>query len=66
MFALVLPVKSRGERLGLRRDLALARQSLAPTWFKLVGGEPLLHPELIQCKCSMVVAVLLNAPCMTF
>ena len=33
----------------LRRDLALARRSLAPTWFKLVGGEPLPHPELVQC-----------------
>ena len=33
----------------LRSDLALARRSLAPIWFKLVGGEPLLHPELIQC-----------------
>jgi len=33
----------------LRRDLASARRCLAPTWFKLVGGEPLLHPELIPC-----------------
>ena len=33
----------------LQRDLALARQALSPTWFKLVGGEPLLHPQLLDC-----------------
>lgn len=33
----------------LRRDLELARQMVSPTWFKLVGGEPLLHPKLLQC-----------------
>lgn len=33
----------------LQRDLRLAGRVLAPTWFKLVGGEPLLHPELIEC-----------------
>lgn len=30
----------------LARDLALASRVLAPAVFKLVGGEPLLHPEL--------------------
>jgi hypothetical protein len=33
----------------LRRDLALARRVLAPGIFKLVGGEPLLHPRLTDC-----------------
>ncbi len=33
----------------LQRDLERARRVLAPTWFKLVGGEPLLHRQLIQC-----------------
>jgi GTP 3',8-cyclase len=33
----------------LERDLARARTVLAPGVFKLVGGEPLLHPELVAC-----------------
>lgn len=33
----------------LRQDLRVARTVLAPKWFKLVGGEPLLHPRLIDC-----------------
>jgi hypothetical protein len=33
----------------LERDLLLARRALAPTYFKLVGGEPLLHPRLLDC-----------------
>jgi hypothetical protein len=33
----------------LRRDLRLARRVLAPGIFKLVGGEPLLHPRLLDC-----------------
>jgi GTP 3',8-cyclase len=33
----------------LERDLRLARRALAPTWFKLVGGEPLLHPAIDEC-----------------
>lgn len=33
----------------LRRDLKLARRVLAPRIFKLVGGEPLLHPRLLEC-----------------
>jgi hypothetical protein len=33
----------------LARDLALARRALAPGIFKLVGGEPLLHPRLLDC-----------------
>lgn len=33
----------------LRRDLELARRVLAPCIFKLVGGEPLLHPRLLEC-----------------
>lgn len=32
----------------LARDLARARRALAPSVFKLVGGEPLLHPRLIE------------------
>lgn len=34
---------------GLRRDLALACRVLAPGIFKIVGGEPLLHPRLLEC-----------------
>jgi hypothetical protein len=33
----------------LRRDFAAARRVLAPTYLKLVGGEPLLHPRLLDC-----------------
>src|SRR2546429_6408003 len=33
----------------LRRDLLLARRVLAPRIFKLVRGEPLLHPQLLDC-----------------
>jgi hypothetical protein len=33
----------------LERDLRLAKGGLAPTWFKLVGGEPLLHPQIDDC-----------------
>lgn len=33
----------------LARDLAWARPVLAPTVFKLVGGEPLLHTRLLEC-----------------
>jgi cyclic pyranopterin phosphate synthase len=32
----------------LARDLALAARVLAPRVFKLVGGEPLLHPEIVE------------------
>ncbi len=32
----------------LRRDLRLAKAVLAPTFFKLVGGEPLLHSRLLE------------------
>jgi organic radical activating enzyme len=31
----------------LGRDLALARQALAPNVFKVTGGEPLLHPDIV-------------------
>lgn len=31
----------------LARDLALAARVVAPRVFKLVGGEPLLHPEIV-------------------
>ncbi len=31
----------------LARDLELASRFLAPTVFKLVGGEPLLHPQIV-------------------
>jgi cyclic pyranopterin phosphate synthase len=30
----------------LKRDLSIASKFLAPTVFKLVGGEPLLHPQI--------------------
>jgi organic radical activating enzyme len=33
----------------LRRDLGLAKRALAPTFLKLVGGEPLLHPRVVDC-----------------
>ena len=33
----------------LEHDLGLARRILAPQIFKLVGGEPLLHPALDEC-----------------
>src|SRR5688500_20260612 len=32
----------------LERDLSRARKVLAPSVFKLVGGEPLLHPRLLD------------------
>ncbi len=32
----------------LAADLAIARGFLAPSVFKLVGGEPLLHPDLVE------------------
>jgi hypothetical protein len=32
----------------LARDLERATQVLAPRVFKLVGGEPLLHPEIVE------------------
>lgn len=32
----------------LAQDLALAAKVLAPRVFKLVGGEPLLHPEIVE------------------
>jgi GTP 3',8-cyclase len=32
----------------LAEDLALAAKVLAPRTFKLVGGEPLLHPEIVE------------------
>ncbi|HEX5364796.1 MAG TPA: hypothetical protein VFW59_11050, partial [Gallionella sp.] len=46
----------------LAADLALVSQVLSPTFLKLVGGEPLLHPDLIEClvvaKQSSVAPVL--------
>jgi len=33
----------------LEADLNRARRVLSPTYFKLVGGEPLLHPKLVEC-----------------
>jgi hypothetical protein len=33
----------------LRRDLERAATALRPHVFKLTGGEPLLHPELLRC-----------------
>jgi cyclic pyranopterin phosphate synthase len=37
----------------LARDLALAARVLAPRVFKLVGGEPLLHPELAALAAAV-------------
>lgn len=46
----------------LERDLRLARHAIAPTWLKLVGGEPLLHPDLVKClqiaKAAQVAPIL--------
>jgi cyclic pyranopterin phosphate synthase len=33
----------------LARDLTLAKKALSPKWFKIVGGEPLLHPQIDEC-----------------
>lgn len=33
----------------LRRELEQAARALAPSVFKLTGGEPLLHPDLVAC-----------------
>ena len=33
----------------IQKDLSLAIKALAPSRLKLVGGEPLLHPEIIAC-----------------
>lgn len=33
----------------LRRDVRLAKRALAPALLKLVGGEPLLHPDVVGC-----------------
>ncbi len=33
----------------MEHDLRLAGKVVAPTYLKLVGGEPLLHPELLEC-----------------
>lgn len=33
----------------LAKDLAFASRALRPNLFKLTGGEPLLHPELLRC-----------------
>jgi len=33
----------------IRTDLALAKQFISPQRLKLVGGEPLLHSQLIEC-----------------
>ena len=37
-----------GPASALARDLSVAARVLAPRVFKLVGGEPLLHPELVE------------------
>ncbi|MEM7351300.1 MAG: radical SAM protein [Acidobacteriota bacterium] len=41
------PAWTEPERLA--QDLVLAKRVLRPTYFKLVGGEPLLHPRLVEC-----------------
>ena len=33
----------------LARDMARAGRALRPNVFKLTGGEPLLHPQLLRC-----------------
>ncbi len=40
--------RSFSEPEPLAHDLARLRRVLRPTWFKLVGGEPLLHPRLLD------------------
>jgi len=37
------------EPAALAEELRLAHPALAPTWLKLVGGEPLLHSRLLEC-----------------
>ncbi len=37
------------EPTALADELRLARRVIAPTWLKLVGGEPLLHSRLLEC-----------------
>jgi len=45
----------------LERDLMLATAVLSPTYIKLVGGEPLLHPQIIEClKAARPMANLLS------
>lgn len=51
----------------LERDLHLACRVLAPQYFKVVGGEPLLHPALDEClavarraEIGLVVSVTTN------
>ena len=36
----------------MRHDLELATRVVKPTYLKLVGGEPLLHPNIIDCLQS--------------
>lgn len=36
----------------MRHDLELATRVVKPTYLKLVGGEPLLHPNIIECLQS--------------
>lgn len=52
----------------LERDLAAAKRCIAPHYLKLVGGEPLLHPQIDEClriarraEISPVVSVTTNA-----
>jgi len=33
----------------ISQSLALAKQALSPSRLKLVGGEPLLHPKIVDC-----------------
>ncbi|GAA5142832.1 hypothetical protein GCM10023213_29470 [Prosthecobacter algae] len=37
------------EPVQLAEELRLARRVIAPTWLKLVGGEPLLHSRFLEC-----------------
>lgn len=55
------------EPCALAEELRMAGRVLSPTWFKLVGGEPLLHPNLIECvevakraKIAPIVSVTTN------
>jgi cyclic pyranopterin phosphate synthase len=54
----------------LERDLARARRVLAPSVFKLTGGEPTLHPQLVEAVqvarasgIAPVVSVTTNGLC---
>lgn len=45
----------------LEQDLKLALSAISPTYIKIVGGEPLLHPNIIEClKIAKPMAKILS------